>query len=175
MAPDSLSPSFSQSQILPSCNKSFPVFSKPQYSFPFFFFSFSLFTPSVAYFYCLWPLGLLYSCLRLCPLGGCFPHGYLNHLKLGLTTQPSWPAQRLNDVVVERKRRRVSGEGGVVGVRVESGPQAPKSRNAKVTSPAKRWGRRRWKKEQTPAVGTKWQTLSPAYCYRAWSPESVSL
>lgn len=86
---------------------------KPQYSFSFLF---PLFTPSAAYSQRLRPLGLLYSCLRLCPLGGCFPHGYLHHLKLGLKAQPSRPAHRLSDSVVLGRNGGWEGKRGGVGV-----------------------------------------------------------
>lgn len=40
------------------------------------------------------PRGLLYPCLRLCPLGGRFSHSYLYRPELSLQAQPSKPAQR---------------------------------------------------------------------------------
>lgn len=40
------------------------------------------------------PRGLIYPCLRLCPLGGRFSHSYLYRPELSLQAQRRRPAQR---------------------------------------------------------------------------------
>lgn len=117
MGPDSLSPSFSRSQILPSRNKSFPAPSKAAVLLS------SGSPPPLPMLSTRGPRGLLYACLRLCPLGGRFSHSYLYRPELSLPARRGRPAR--GNQRFAACQGRDGGPGGC-GVGPDFGPHSPK-------------------------------------------------